>query len=148
MRNYAINNIMSYAGDLFSIGMLNKECIRIENTNIKAMNMLRRTDESFLDDVELSDWFFNQLFEDKRSVDTWIIAGRYDTPEKPLYLIKKETKGVYLFQRMINGRSYCYSIDSVRGFQNLYNFYREYDEWAECLVDDIDERIKEIFKVV
>ena len=147
MRNYAINNIMSYAGDLFNIGMLNKECIRIENTNIKAMNMLRRTDECFLDDVELSDWFFNQLFEDKRSVDTWIIAGRFDTPEKPLYWIKKETEGVYLFQRMINGRSYCYSIDSVRVFQNLYNFYREYDDWTECLVE-IDERIKEIFKVV
>ena len=87
MRNYAINNIISYAGDLFYIGMLNKECIRIENTNIKAMNMLRRTDECFLDDVELSDWFFNQLFDDKRSVDTWIIAGRYDTPEEPLYCI-------------------------------------------------------------
>lgn len=148
MRNYAINNIISYAGDLFYIGMLNKECIRIENTNIKAMNMLRRTDESFLDDVELSDWFFNQLFEDKRSVDTWIIAGRCNVLDRPFYWIKKETEGVYLFQRMINGRIYCYSIDSVRGFQNLYNFYREYEARAECLVDDIDGRIKEIFKVV
>lgn len=54
---------------------------------------------------------------------------------------------MYLFQRMINGRSVGYSIDSVRVFQNLYNFYCEYDEWAECLVD-IDERIKDIFKVV
>lgn len=147
MRNYAINNIISYAGDLFYIGMFSNEFIRIANTNIKAENMLRRKNECFLDDVELSDWFFNKLFEDKRSVDTWIIAGRYDTPEKPLYWIKKETEGVYLFQRMINGRCCCYSIDSVRVFQNLYNFYREYDEWAECLVE-IDERIKEIFKVV
>lgn len=101
-----------------------------------------------LEDVELSDWFFNQLFEDKRSVDTWIIAGSCHTLDRPLYWIKKETEGVYLFQRMIKGRiDYCFSIDSVREFQNLYNFYREYDEWAECL-DEIDGRIKEIFKVV
>lgn len=147
MKNCAINNIMSYAGDLFYIDMLSNEFIRITNTNNEAENVLRRTNECFLDDIELSDWFFNQLFEDKRSVDTWIIAGRCDTPEKPLYWIKKETEGVYFFQRMINGRIVCYTIDSVRVFQNLYNFYREYDEWAECLVD-IDEGIKEIFKVV
>lgn len=66
MRNYAINNIMSYAGDLFYIGMLNNECIRISNIN--AENMLRRTvlrstDECFLDDVELSDWFFKYQAE-------------------------------------------------------------------------------------
>ncbi len=147
MRNYAINNIMSYAGDLFYIDMLSNEFIRIENTNNEAENVLRRKDECFLDDVELSDWFFNQLFEDKQSVDTWIIAGRCNILDRPLYWIKKETEGVYLFQRIIKGRTVCYSIDSVRAFQNLYNFYREYDEWAECLVE-IDDRIKEIFKVV
>lgn len=148
MRNYAINNIMSFAGDLFYIGMLSKEFIRIENTNTEAENVLRRKDEYILNDVELSDWFFNQLFEDKRSVDTWIIAGNCHILDRPLYWIKKETEGVYLFQRMIKGRiDYCFSIDSVREFQNLYNFYREYDELEECLVE-IDERIKEIFKVV
>jgi hypothetical protein len=138
---------MSYAGDLFYIDMLSNQFIRIENTNIQAEHVLRRTDECFLDDVELSDWFFNQLFEDKRSVDTWIIGGRMDTLDKPLYWIKKETDCLYLFQRMINGRNVCFDIDSVREFQNLYNFYLEHDEWEECLVE-IDSRIKEIFKVV
>ena len=147
MKNYAVNNIMSFAGDLFYIGMLSNKFIRIEDTNTKSENVLRRTDEYILNDVELSDWFFNQLFENKQSVDTWIIGGRCNILDKPLYWIKKETEGVYLLQRMINGRNVCFSIDSVREFQNLYNFYCEYDEWAECLVE-IDERIKEIFKVV
>ena len=147
MRNYAINNIISYAGDLFYIGMFSNEFIRIANTNIKAENMLRRKNECFLDDVELSDWFFNQLFEDKRSVDTWIMATSKDAPGNPIFWIRKEVEGVYHFQEITNGKTFCFVIDSVREFQNLYNFYREYYEWAECLVD-IDWRIKEIFKVV
>lgn len=143
MRNYAINNIMSYGDELYFIEAIDRDTVAWIRNHYE-----RRTSPSGeLHDVELSDWFFNQLFDDKRSVDTWMIAGRYDTPEKPLYWIKKETEGVYLFQKMINGRSYAYSIDSVRAFQNLYNFYREYDEWAECLVDT-DGRIMEIFKVV
>lgn len=100
-----------------------------------------------LHDMELSDWFFNQLFEDKRSVDTWIMATSKDVPGNPIFWIRKEVEGVYHFQEITNGITFCFVIDSVREFQNLYNFYREYYEWAECLVE-IDERIKEIFKVV
>lgn len=138
MRNYAINNIMSHNDALYFIEAIDGDSAWIKNHAVPSGE---------LHDVELSDWFFNQLFEDKRSVDTWIIAGRCNIPDRPLYWIKKETERVYLFQRMIKGRTVCYSIDSVRVFQNLYNFYREYDEWAECLVD-IDWRIKKIFKVV
>lgn len=144
MRNYAINNIMSYNDELYFIEAIDESSAWIRNHETRSS-----LPSGELHDIDLSDWFFNQLFEDKRSVDTWIIAGSCNIPDKPLYWIKKETEGVevYLFQRMINGRTVCYSIDSVRVFQNLYNFYREYYEWEECLVD-IDERIKDIFKVV
>lgn len=144
MRNYSINNIMSHNDEICYICSTEQNLLWVTNQYGTSSSGKKRY---ILDDIELSDWFFNQLFEDKRSVDTWIIAGSCNIPDKPLYWIKKETEGVYFFQRMINGRTVCYSIDSVRVFQNLYNFYREYDEWAECLVE-IDERIKEIFKVV
>lgn len=143
MRNYAINNIMSYSDELYFIEAIDESSAWIRNHETRYSSS-----SGELHDVELSDWFFNKLFEDKRSVDTWIIAGRCNVIDRPIYWIKKETEGVYLFQRIIKGRVVCYSIDSVRVFQNLYNFYREYDEWTECLVDDIDGRIKEIFKVV
>lgn len=142
MKNCAINNIMSYSDELYFIEAIDESSAWIRNHETRYSSS-----SGELHDMELSDWFLNQLFEDKRSVDTWIIAGRCDIPDRPLYWIKKEMEGVYLFQRMIKGRTVCYSIRSVREFQNLHNFYREYDEWAECLVD-IDERIKEIYKVV
>lgn len=142
MRNYAINNIMSYSDELYFIEAIDESSAWIRNHERGYSSS-----SGELHDVELSDWFFNKLFEDKQSVDTWIIAGRCNILDRPIYWIKKETEVVYLFQRIIKGRTVCYSIDSVRVFQNLYNFYREYDEWAECLVD-IDGRIKEIFKVV
>lgn len=144
MRNYAINNIMSHNDEICYICSTEQNLLWVTNQYGTSSVDKKRY---ILDDVELSDWFFNQLFENKQSVDTWIIGGRCNILDKPLYWIKKETEGVYLFQRIIKGRTVCYSIDSVRVFQNLYNFYREYDEWAECLVE-IDERIKEIFKVV
>ena len=143
MRNYAINNIMSYSDELYFIEAIDESSAWIINHDTRYSSPSEE-----LHDVELSDWFFNQLFEDKRSVDTWIIAGRCNVLDRPFYWIKKETEGVYLFQRIIHGRTVCHTIDSVRVFQNLYNFYREYDAWAECLVDDIDGMIKEIFKVV
>lgn len=142
MRNYAINNIMSYNDALYFIESIDEYAL-IRNHETRESSY-----SGELHDVELSDWFFNQLFYANRSNDKWIIAGRCNVMDRPIYWIKKETEGVYLFQRMINGRIVCYTIDSVRVFQNLYNFYREYDEWTECLVDDIDVRIKEIFKVV
>lgn len=142
MRNYAINNIMSYGDELYFIEAIDESSSWIRNHETRSS-----VPSGELHDVELSDWFFNKLFEDKRSVDTWMIAGRCNVIDRPTYWIKKETEGVYLFQRIIKGRIVCYSNKSVREFQNLYNFYREYDEWAECLVD-IDGRIKEIFKVV
>lgn len=140
MRNFTLNNIVS---------CYNRICYVNEVTSstylgLKGEDFTSLTNPNIIKDIDLSDWFFNQLFESKRSVDTWVIAGCYDTTDEPLYWIKKETEGVYLFQRMIKGRTVCYSIDSVRVFQNLYNFYREYDEWAECLVE-IDDRIKEIY---
>ena len=140
MRNFALNNIVSNYNRICYVN-------EVSSTYIGLNGELFNSNPNILKDVELSDWFFNQLFENKQSVDTWIIAGRCNVIDRPIYWIKKETEGVYLFQRMIKGRTVCYSIDSVRVFQNLYNFYREYDEWAECLVD-VDERIKEIFKVV
>lgn len=144
MRNYAINNIMSHNDEICYICSTEQNILWVTNQYGTSSVGKKRY---ILYDVELSDWFFNQLFEDKQSIDTWIIAGRCNILDRPLYWIKKEVEGVYLFQRMTKGRIVCYSIDSVRVFQNLYNFYREYDEWAECLVE-IDERIKEIFKVV
>lgn len=143
MRNYAINNIMSHNDALYFIESIDEDYAVIRNHETRYSSP-----SGELHDVELSDWFFNQLFDkNKRSVDTWIIAGRCNVLDRPFYWIKKETEGVYLFQRIINGRIVCYSIDSVRIFQNLYNFYREYDVWAECFAD-IDGRIKDIFKVV
>lgn len=140
MRNFALNNIVSNYNRICYVN-------EVSSTYIGLNGELFNSNPNILKDVELSDWFFNKLFEDKQSVDTWIIAGRCNILDRPIYWIKKETEVVYLFQRIIKGRTVCYSIDSVRVFQNLYNFYREYDEWAECLVD-IDGRIKEIFKVV
>lgn len=140
MRNFALNNIVLNYNRICYVTDIASDYIGLNGE-------LFNSNPNILKDVELSDWFFNQLFEDKRSVDTWIIAGRCNVIDRPIYWIKKETEGVYFFQRMIKGRTVCYSIDSVRVFQNLYNFYREYDEWTECLVE-IDERIKEIFKVV
>lgn len=142
MRNYAINNIMSYGDELYLIEAIDESSAWIRNHETRSS-----VPSGELHDVELSDWFFNHLFEYMQNVDTWIIAGRCNVLDRPYYRIKKETEGVYLFQRSINGRIVSYSIDSVRVFQNLYNIYREYDAWAECLVE-IDERIKEIFKVV
>lgn len=142
MRNYAINNIMSYSDELYFIEAIDESSAWIRNHETRYSSS-----SGELHDMELSDWFFNQLFEDKRSVDTWIMATSKDAPGNPIFWIRKEVEGVYHFQEITNGKTFCFVIDSVREFQNLYNFYREYYEWAECLVD-IDGRIKEIFKVV
>ena len=144
MRNYAINNIMSHNDEICYICSIEQNLLWVTNQYGTSSVGKKRY---ILDDIELSDWFFNQLFDDKRSVDTWIMATSKDAPGNPIFWIRKEVEGVYHFQEITNGKTFCFVIDSVREFQNLYNFYREYYEWAECLVD-IDGRIKEIFKVV
>lgn len=143
MKNYSLDNIVLYYNKICYINQVSPTVLWLHGEEMDFST----TNPNLLEDVELSDWFFNKLFEDKRSVDTWIMATSKDAPGNPIFWIWKEVEGVYLFQKITNGKTFCFVIDSVREFQNLYNFYREYYEWAECLVD-IDERIKEIFKVV
>lgn len=142
MKNYSLNNIVLYYDKICYINQVSPTVLWLHGEEMDFST----TNPNLLEDVELSDWFFNKLFEDKRSVDTWIMATSKDAPGNPIFWIRKEVEGVYHFQEITNGITFCFVIDSVREFQNLYNFYREYYEWAECLVD-IDGRIKEIFNV-
>lgn len=147
MKLYAKNNIVRLDDEVYYIEIVG---IRLR-LNDKNNSMITVEDDSFdaVGDIELSDWFFNSLFQNKESEDIWVI-DRLDAivMDIPYYRIEKECEGLYTFKRGArDGRLMKLVLDNVRSFQNIYNFFREYEN-GDYLEEEIDTKIKELFKLI
>lgn len=140
MKLYAKNNIVRVDDEVYYIEIVG-ERLRLNNEK----RLLLTVEE----DIELSDWFFNSLFQNKESEEIWVI-DRLDAivMDIPYYRIEKYSDGLYRFKRgAIDGRLMTLALDNVRLFQNIYNFFREYEN-GDYLEEEIDSKIKKLFKLI
>lgn len=148
MKLYAINNIVvTTCNEVFYISEVG-EYFHLLNREQNNYTLTEKAD-IYLRDIELSDWFFNSLFPNKETEDIWVI-DRLDAivMDIPYYRIEKECEGLYTFKRGANdGRLMKLVLDNVRSFQNIYNFFREYEN-GDYLEEEIDTKIKELFKLI
>lgn len=147
MKLYAKNNIVRVDDEVYFIEIVG-ERLRL---NDKKRYGITVEDDSFdaIGDIELSDWFFNSLFPNKESEETWVI-DRLDAivMDIPYYRIKKECDGIYIFTRGArDGRLMKLALDNVREFQNLYNFFSDYEN-GDYLEGEIDTKILKLFKLI
>ena len=145
MKLYAINNIVATTcNDVFYISEVG-EYLHLLNREQNNYTITEKAD-IYLRDIELSDWFFNSLFPNKETEDIWVI-DRLDAivMDIPYYRIEKYTGGLYTFKRGArDGR--LMTLDNVRIFQNIYNFFREYEN-GDYLEEEIDTKILKLFKL-
>lgn len=150
MKLYGLNNIVKCGSNIYYIDMVGE---RLHLRNEKSLTLFGVTldddEKDLIEDIELSDWFFNSLFQNKESEEIWVIDRLDDiVMDIPYYRIEKECEGLYIFTRGArDGRQMKLALDNVRCFQNLYNFFRDYEN-GDYLEEEIDSKIQKLFKLI
>lgn len=150
MKNYNVNNIVEYDGKLGviyepSIGGM---WIRFgEGHNVKEVKFLTDLEIQDVKDVEISDWLLNRVFKRVEGKEIWTVSK---DPEEYWITVKQDIfTNLYSFNRW--GRKIA-TISTIRQLQNLYNFWREYDEGTkydgeELLFVDLDSELQKLFNL-
>lgn len=144
MKLYAKNNIVRVDDEVYFIEIVG-ERLRLNDKKRWGISV---DNDSFdaIKDIEISDWLLDNIFK-KENDDSWIVDSLHTgTSDIPYFKIEKDESGeVYCFTRV--GKCLMY-MGYVRELQNIYHLYSDYYEDRDYLNDDIDEKIKELFKLI
>lgn len=143
---YGLNNIVKCGREIYFIDLVGERLhLRNENPIWLYGVTLDEIDRDLIEDIDLSDWLLDNIFK-KDKEDSWIVDSLHTvTSDIPYFRIEKEESGeAYLFTR--EGKFIMY-IDYVRELQNAYHFFSDI-EGGEFLNDDIDKKIKKLFKLI
>lgn len=142
MKLYGLNNIVKWGTNIYYINIVG-EILHLLNVNCKTPHGVTIDDDEkdHIDDIELSDWVLDALFPRRSFHDNeeewyWNLDDNYYTIEKgdELYFLNR-------------GYNILMRVNTVRELQNAYHFYSDYED-EEFLTDDIDEKLKELFKLI
>ena len=143
MRLYALNNIVKCGFNIYYIDIVGERLHLLNATGKDLYGVSLDEDErDLIEDIELSDWVLDALFQriyyhDNEDEYYWDLGNTY-------YTIEKDGKGLYSLMR---GSSYIVILDTVRELQNAYHFYSDYED-GEFLKEDIDKKLKKLFKLI
>lgn len=143
---YGINNIVKCGSEIYFIDLVGE---RLHLRNENSINLYGVTlyddEKDLIEDIEISDWLLDNIFK-KEKEDSWIVDSLHTgTSDIPYFKIEKDESGeAYLLTR--EGKFIMY-IDYVRELQNAYHFFSDI-EGCDFLNDDIDTKIKKLFKLI
>ena len=142
MKFYTKDNIVMYQGEVISLDVIGEVYdVLTEEEKRKS----RKLDHSKITDIEISDWLLDNIFK-KETENSWIVDSLHTgTSDIPYFRIEKDESGeAYLFTR--GGKIIMY-IDYVRELQNAYHLYSDIED-GDFLNDDIDKKLKKLFKLI
>ena len=143
MKLYARNNIVATRGnDLFYISEVGDEYLHLLNREQDNYTLIEKAD-IYLKDIEMSDWVLDALFKkhfyyECEELYYWDLGtGKYS--------IEKVDEDLY---KLMIGSNILIYFDTIRELQNAYHFYSDYDHEENVLTDDIDTKLKKLFKLI
>lgn len=143
MKLYAKDNIVRVDDEVYYIEIVGERL----KLNDKKKWGITVDDDAFdaIKDIEISDWLLDNIFK-KEKEDSWTVDSLHtDTSDITYFRIEKDESGEgYVFTR--EGKWLMY-MGYVRELQNIYHLYSDYED-GDFLNDDIDEKIKKLFKLI
>lgn len=146
MELYGLNNIVKCGSEIYFIDLVGE---RLHLRNERPINLYGVTlyddEKDLIEDIENSDWLLDNIFK-KEKENSWIVDSLHTgTSDIPYFKIEKDESGeAYLLTR--EGKFIMY-IDYVRELQNAYHFFSDI-EGCDFLNDDIDTKLKKLFKLI
>lgn len=148
MKLYAKNNIVRVDDEVYFIEIVG-ERLRLNDKKRWGISV---DNDSFdaIKDIEMSDWLLDNLFKrhyyNKKEFH-WVVDSLVSEGiDIPYFKIENCGEGEDCYALIMGGKKIFY-FDSVRELQNAYHFYRDYQE-GDFLNEDIDEKIKKLFKLI
>lgn len=150
MKYYNVNNIIEYSGKLCVIyestetGMWIRWRKEIEMGTILFLTEL---ETEVVKDVEISDWLLDRVFKRVEGKEIWSAAK--DIDQYWITIKHNRLPNSYSFSRW--GKEIL-TISTIRQLQNLYNFWREYEEnfkiyGEDLLFVDLDSELQKLFNL-
>lgn len=141
---YGLNNIVKCGSEIYFIDLVGERLhLRNENPRLLYGVTLDEIDRDLIEDIEMSDWVLDALFKkhfyyECEELYYWELGtGKYS--------IEKVDEDLY---KLMIGSNILIYFDTVRELQNAYHFYSDYDHEENVLTDDIDTKLKKLFKLI
>ena len=142
---YGLNNIVKCGSEIYFIDLVGERLhLRNENSICLYGVTLDEIDRDLLEDIDMSDWVLDSLFKRHISFDNseefyyWGLGtGKYS--------IEKVDEDLY---KLMIGSNILIYFETVRELQNAYHFYSDYDQEENELTEDIDTKLKNLFKLI
>ena len=144
MKLYGLNNIVKCGSNIYYIDIVG-EMLHLRNeTSLTLYGITLDDDErELLEDIEMSDWLLDKLFTRDYYFENG--DGCYWDLCNGAYTIDKVDEGFY---ELMRGGNILMYFDTVRELQNAYHFYSDYDHEENVLTEDIDTKLKKLFKLI
>lgn len=141
---YGLNNIVKCGSEIYFIDLVGERLhLRNENPIWLYGVTLDEIDRDLIEDIEMSDWVLDALFKKHFYYECqeeyyWELGiGKYS--------IEKVDEDLY---KLMIGNNILMYFDTVRELQNAYHFYSDYDHEENVLTEDIDTKLKKLFKLI
>ena len=141
---YGLNNIVKCGSEIYFIDLVGERLhLRNENPIWLYGVTLDEIDRDLIEDIDMSDWVLDALFqkkyyyEDKEEYYWELGTGKYS--------IEKVDEDLY---KLMIGSIILIYFETVRELQNAYHFYSDYDHEENVLTEDIDTKLKKLFKLI
>ena len=141
---YGLNNIVKCGSEIYFIDLVGERLhLRNENPRWLYGVTLDEIDRDLIEDIDMSDWVLDALF--KKHFYYECVELYYWDLGTGKYSIEKVDEDLY---KLMIGSNILMYFDTVRELQNAYHFYSDYDDEENVLTEDIDTKLKKLFKLI
>lgn len=150
MKNFEINNVITFKDEIYYISEMRQMGVLVLRRRKGGEETVISKESPCVEDCAMSDWMLDNIFKrhyyNERDfywvVDSLVSEGL----DIPYFKIENCGEGEDCYS-LIRGNSEIFYFDNIRELQNAYHFYSDYEE-GDYLNDNIDEKIKKLFKLI
>lgn len=147
MKLYGLNNIVRCGSYIYYIDIVGERLHLKNESPYETLYLYGVTldddEKDLIEDVEMSDFLLDALFKkhfyyECQELYYWELGtGKYS--------IEKVDEDLY---KLMIGSNILVYFNTVRELQNAYHFYSDYDHEENVLTEDIDTKLKKLFKLI
>lgn len=150
MKNFEINNVIIFKDEIYYIAEMRQMGVLVLRRRKGGEETVISKESHCVEDCSMSDWMLDNIFKRHYYNEKefyWVVDSIVEEVLVDIPYFKIENCGdseeCYV---LIRGNKEIFYFDSVRELQNAYHFYSDYQD-GDFLNDDIDEKIKKLFKL-
>lgn len=150
MKNYEINNVIRFKDEIYYISEMRQMGVLVLRRRKGGEETVISKESPCVEDCTMSDWLLDNIYKRHYYSEKgfyWVVDSLVSEGlDIPYFKIENCGEGEDVYTLIMGNRKIFY-FDKVRELQNAYHFFSDYED-GDYLNYDIDEKIKELFKLI